>query len=192
MAGGALALAPELDEFRRQFESITAAVDAFAAPLRDDQFTWQPAPDAWSISHCLDHLNATARRYLPALDEGIGEAIRRGVYGEGPFSYAWAGRLFVHLNEPPPRFRFKAPSLMHPAPTRPRHEVLAAVRGYQVQYIDRLRQANGLDLARARVSSPVASWIRFSLGSGFALMAAHERRHLWQAEQIARHPAFPR
>ena len=192
MAGGPLALTPELDDFRRQFESIAVAVETLTASLRDDQFTWQPGADAWSIAQCLDHLNATARRYLPMLDEGIGEAIRRGVYGEGPFSYAWAGRLFVHLNEPPPRFRLKTPTIMQPALSRPRQEVLAALRGYQVQYIDRLRQANGLDLARARVSSPVASWVRFSLGSGFALMAAHERRHLWQAERLARHPAFPR
>jgi hypothetical protein len=61
---------------------------------------------------------------------------------------------------------------------------MAAFRAYQVQYIDRLRQASGLDLARARVSSPAARWLTMSLGSGFALMAAHERRHLWQARRV--------
>ena len=69
---------------------------------------------------------------------------------------------------------------------------MAAFRAYQVQFIDRLRQANGLDLARARVSSPVSKWLRLSLGSGFALMAAHERRHLWQAREISETPGFPR
>jgi hypothetical protein len=29
------------------------------------------------------------------------------------------------------------------------------------------------------------------LGSGFALMAAHERRHLWQARKLMQHPEFP-
>ena len=69
---------------------------------------------------------------------------------------------------------------------------MAAFRAYQVQYIDRLRQANGLDLARAHVASPAAAWLRFSLGSGFELMAAHERRHLWQARKVTQHPQFPR
>jgi hypothetical protein len=60
-----------------------------------------------------------------------------------------------------------------------------------VQYIDRLRQANGVDLGRARVRAPVLSWIRIPLGSGFAAMAAHERRHLWQARRITQMAAFP-
>jgi hypothetical protein len=69
---------------------------------------------------------------------------------------------------------------------------MAAFRAYQVQYIDRLRQANGLDLARARVRSPVSKWIVMPLGTGFAAMTAHERRHLWQAGRIVDAPGFPR
>jgi hypothetical protein len=69
---------------------------------------------------------------------------------------------------------------------------MAAFRAYQVQFIDRLRQANGLDLARARVRSPAVSWLRLPLGSGFALVVAHERRHLLQARRIIADPAFPR
>jgi len=69
---------------------------------------------------------------------------------------------------------------------------MAAFRAYQVQYIDRLRQANGLDLARARVSSPVTRWIRMPLGSGFAMMVAHQRRHLAQARRVLSAEGFPR
>ena len=54
-----------------------------------------------------------------------------------------------------------------------------------------LRQANGLDLGRVRVRAPMNKWVRFSLGSGFAFMAAHERRHLWQARQIIAMKGFP-
>jgi hypothetical protein len=34
-------------------------------------------------------------------------------------------------------------------------------------------------------------WLLFSLGSGFAFMAAHERRHLWQTKQIIAMKGFP-
>jgi hypothetical protein len=61
-----------------------------------------------------------------------------------------------------------------------------------VQFVDRLRQANGLDLARAHVKSPVSNLIRLALGSGFALMVAHERRHLHQARKVIAERAFPR
>jgi hypothetical protein len=192
MAIGHLALAPEIDDFRRQFEAVSADADALTATLSDEQFHWQPPAGGWPVAQCLDHLNVTARVYLPRLDHAIADAIRRGVYGEGPFQYAFLGRWLAKSQEPPARIRFKAPKMMHPPPDRTRDEIVAAFRAYQVQFVDRLRQANGLDLARARVSSPAATWIRFSLGSGFALMTAHERRHLWQARRVTEHPDFPR
>jgi hypothetical protein len=187
-----VALAPELDVFRQQFERISSDADALVAALSDEQFNWRPASDRWSVAQCIDHLNVTARVYLPMLDEGIADAIRRGQYGEGPFRYNWFGRLFVRAQEPPYRFRVKAPKAFQPRSDRPRNDVMAAFRAYQVQYIDRLRQANGLDLSRAKVRSPVSNWIRIPLGSGFAVMAAHERRHLWQARNLINDPGFPR
>jgi hypothetical protein len=181
---GPLALAPEIDDFRAQFEQISGEADALVAPLSDAQYAWQPAPDAWSVAQCLDHLNTTAREYLPMMDEGIADAIRRGLYKPGPYVYNWIGRTMVWAVKPETRIRAKTPKTFQPPAGRPRHDVMAAFRAYQVQYIDRLRQANGLDLARARVSSPVVRWIRMPLGSGFAMMIAHERRHLQQARRV--------
>ena len=195
-----LALAPQLDEFRRQFEELANEADALVAPLSDAQFTWRPVAGktpagdpryGWSVAQCIDHLNVTARMYLPVLDEGIANAIRQGQYGEGPYTYWWLARMFVRMLEPPPRFRTKTPAAFRPPPGRTRREIMAAFRAYQVQYVDRLRQANGLDLARARTRSPVASWLVFPLGCGFAAMAAHERRHLWQARQVTQALGFP-
>jgi hypothetical protein len=192
MARPHLALSPEVDAFRLKFEALAIEADALAAPLTDEQFSWRPAPNVWSIAHCIDHLNATARTYLAALDEGIADAIRLGLYAEGPFAYNWIGRAFVWSIEPPPRFRAKAPAAFLPAASRPRTEIMAGFRAYQVQFVDRLRRADGLDLAHARVSSPVARWLRMPLGSGFAVQIAHERRHLWQAANITAKAGFPK
>jgi hypothetical protein len=181
---GPLALAPEIDAFRAQFEQIAAEADALVAPLSDARFAWQPTPESWSVAQCIDHLNATAREYLPMMDEGIADGIRRGLYSPGPYVYNWIGRLMVWFFDPKVRFRAKAPASFQPPVGRPRHDVMAAFRAYQVQYIDRLRQANGLDLAKARVTSPVTRAIRMPLGSAFALTVAHERRHLQQARRV--------
>jgi hypothetical protein len=187
-----LTLAEENHVLRKQFEELSAAATTLVAPLSDEQFAWRPDENTWSVAHCLEHLNATARLYLPRLDEGVAESIRMGLYGDGPFHYNWIGRLFVRLTEPPARLRMKAPATFQPGVPRSRQEVLAAFRAYQVQYVDRLHQANGLDLARARVSSPVNRWIKMPLGSGFLLMAAHERRHLDQARRLIARPDFPK
>jgi hypothetical protein len=182
-------LAPEIDDFRAQFEQLSAQADALTNPLTDEQFIWRPDQNSWSIAECLDHLNSTARVYLPALDEGISDAIRRGVYGEGPFKYNWLGRLSVRFSDAP--IRLKASEEVQPGPGRTRREILAAFRAYQVQYIDRLRQANGVDLARARVRMPVASWLKIPLGSGIAVVVSHSRRHLAQARRVTEQDNFP-
>jgi hypothetical protein len=48
----------------------------------------------------------------------------------------------------------------------------------------RLRKADGLDLRRARMRSPVLRWLSYSLGTGLVGFLAHERRHVWQARQV--------
>ena len=144
---GPMALSPECDAFREEFEALSASADALVEPLSDEQFTWQPTPDSWSVALCIDHLNTTAREYLPKLDEGIANAIRRGQYTAGPYRYNWIGRMMVHLVKPTTRMRSKTPQVFVPTPGRRRPEIMAAFRAYQVQYIDRLRQSNGLDLA---------------------------------------------
>jgi hypothetical protein len=186
-----LALTPDIEALRREFERLSADGDALVTPLSDAQFNWSPAPGVWSIALCVEHLNTVARLYLPRLDEGIADAIRRGLYAEGPFTYNWFGRTFVRIMEPPVRMKVKAPASFVPPPSRARGEIMAAFRAYQVQFIDRLRQSNGLDLARARVVSPTNRWVRLPLGSAFLLMAAHERRHLWQARRLTEAPGFP-
>ena len=188
---GPLALAPEVDGYKQEFERLATAADALVSPLTEEQFIWRPAHGSWSIAECIDHLNVTARLYLPQLDEGIAEAIRRGLYAEGPFTHDLIGRFLVRTMEPPARIRVKAPSSFHPVVHRSRSEIMAAFRAYQVQFVDRLRQASGLDLRRAKVHSPISDWIKMSLNSGFALMAAHERRHLWQAQQVIAAAGFP-
>jgi hypothetical protein len=187
-----VALSPEIDELRHQFEEVSAAVDALVAALRDDQFNWRPSPDEWSVAECLDHLNAAASAYMPKLDEAIAAARRRNAYAAGPFGHSWAGRLLLRTSGPSSRIRFRSPRAFQPRRAESRQAVVTTLRAHQVAYIDRLRRANGLDLSRARVTSPVSRWLRFPLGTLFAVIAAHERRHVCQARRILAMPGFPR
>src|SRR6266545_284985 len=58
------------------------------------------------------------------------------------------------------------------------------------QLAERVRQADGLDLARVRTISPVNSLLRLPLGAYFNFILAHDRRHLWQARQVRNAPGF--
>ena len=183
----------ELERLSDEFQQAASEATVLAARLTDVQFAWKPAAGAWSVGECLAHLNATARHCLPKLDEGISQGMDDGLYGEGPFRYGWLDRLTVRASEPPARWHlWSSPRAFRPVPGESRDEILTAFHVFQEQFVDRVRRANGLDLARVRVSSPVARWRHFSLGAAFAVLAAHQRRHLCQARGVAALPQFTR
>src|SRR5687768_6879120 len=138
-------LSPELDLLRVEFGRLAVEADELTSGLTDAQFNWHPERGGWSVAQCIEHLNATARAYLPQLDAGIADAIQRGRYGKGPFRYHWLARTLVQNLDAQARMRFRAPKAFLPPPSRARDETIAAFCAYQAQYVDRLRQANGLD-----------------------------------------------
>lgn len=192
LRAGAVTPAAELQRLSGEFQQIAADAAALAASLSEAQFAWKPSEEAWSVGECLSHLNVTARLSLPKLDYAIAEGIRDEIYGRGPFRYGWIDRLTVRITEPPSRWHVWSPMALLPIAGESRDEIVSTFQAFQDQFADRLRRADGLDLARVRVTSPVARWRRFSLGAAFAVIAAHERRHLAQAHRVMARPQFPR
>ena len=81
---------------------------------------------------------------------------------------------------------------MKPAYGQPITAVLPTFRHLQDQLMRTMEQANGLNLTGIRVPAPGLGPLRLNLYITFAWIAAHERRHLWQARQVRNDPAFPR
>ena len=180
----------ELSEYRRQLREARADAEKLVEGLTDAQFNWSPAPGRWSIAECLDHLNS-GWLVLPKLDHKIASATEKGLRGEGPYRHPLLGRLYVRFVEPPPKIRFRAPKAYVPKPDQPLAAVAPRVFELEDELIRRVLAADGLDLGEIRMSSPITRKFRMSLGQWFAFLAAHERRHLWQAWQVRNHPAFP-
>ena len=49
-----------------------------------------------------------------------------------------------------------------------------------------LRRYADIDLAAVRFPNPFVRRVQFSLATGLHVVAAHERRHLWQAWRVRR------
>lgn len=180
----------ELAEYRRQLRDVRADAEKLVEGLTDSQFNWSPAPGRWSIAECLDHLN-NGWRVLDKLDRKIASATEQGLRGEGPYRHPLLGRLYVRLMEPPPKIRARSPKAYVPKPDQPVSAVAPRFLELQEKIIERVVAADGLDLGGIRMSSPISRRFRMSLGQWFAFLAAHERRHVWQAWQVRKHPGFP-
>ncbi|MGE5176740.1 MAG: DinB family protein [Hyphomicrobiales bacterium] len=177
----------------RQIDANRSAARELAARLDEAQLFWRPGRNAWSIAECFLHMEVTARLYLDAIDLGIERARARGVTATAPYRHPWLARWFVRSFEPPPAIRFPAPRPFRPTPPPepPFAPILDEFLRLGEAIRTRLDAAKGLDLGRARVVSPASPLIRLSLGLAFSLLAVHERRHLYQATNVTRHPGFP-
>src|ERR1700730_13358152 len=184
------ALIEELRDYYEQFENIKEDPLELTAPLNDDQFNWRPSPRRWSISECLAHLNVLDGLDVPAIRIAIERGSAQGLTGKGPFRYGFLSRNFVRFSEPPVKLKFRAPKVYRPPSDQPKERVVAGFIAIHDQLLELILKANGLDLARIKVGTPFPRVI-FSLGQRFALLAAHDRRHLRQAWDVRRQPGFP-
>ena len=182
----------ELAAMIEQLEAVKAEGRAVTDGLSDAQLNWKPGAESWSVAECLQHLNVSVGHTLPAFDRAISEARAKGKTGAGPFKYGWFSRWMVASMEPPPKRRmgtFKIFSLPAGATYRGA-DVLEEFFRIRDELARRVRESDGLDLAKVRVISPVNRLLRLPLGAYLAFVIAHDRRHLWQARQVRNSSGF--
>jgi hypothetical protein len=180
----------QIEGYILQVTSAAQTLPGITAGLSDAQFNWQPSERRWSIGQCVEHLNISTERYVPVLTQAIAAARASGRVASGPFALGFLERWFLHSMEPPPRRRFKTPAAFV-APTRLSPEpTIQRFHRLQTQLADCVRSAEGLDMRSIKVRSQFGP-ISWSLNGTFAILLAHERRHLWQAREVRVDPAFP-
>jgi hypothetical protein len=179
----------EIDANLSHAESITHG-------LTREQFQWRPQPGRWSIGECLAHLNAANGINLPQIEAGIVTGRAKGIKGQGPFQYGFLMRKFTASQEPPVRKKFKSPKGFVPAAGVDPDSTLAEYRRISAELKRLTRDADGLHLGRIKIKLPALppvprAIVRVPLGGWLAFITTHDRRHLWQAEQVRNDPAFP-
>lgn len=154
--------------------------------LSDGQINWRPMEGSWSIAECIAHLNTTNALYIAGLKERL-EAARQSGW-TATHTNARIGLIegwFIRSLEPPYRIKMRAPAKFTPPPAcYEKDELLARWVSIHQRLLSLSSENADLDWNRIRVPSPVIPRISFSVTAVFASIAAHERRHLWQAEQI--------
>ena len=174
----------------RALETALNAVDDDArhliAGLTPEQGVWRPAPGAWSIAHCLDHLATAHRVYLNAMEPAAADALARGRRRRGPALPGMIGGWFARSLDAPvrPRLKMKAPGKIVPREAPALADAAAQFFASQDQVRAFLRNYAEIDLAGVRFPNPFIRGVRFSLATGLHVIAAHDRRHVWQAWNV--------
>jgi hypothetical protein len=173
--------AGQLDGVLNQVENITLEAKKLVAGRSQSHLTKSLESTSWSVAQCLDHLAQTANAFVPAISSAIDRAPR--LTTNRALRTGALTRLFIRNLEPPYRLRFKVL-----APLVPRQQDFDSAWGAfeesQARLATTIRSASGLAVDQARVESPVYARFNYNVYGAFRMLTAHERRHLWQIEQI--------
>jgi len=176
------------DDLQRLADAMNAADKAaedLTAGLSDEDFFWRPdGGTRWSVALCLDHLAVTNTMYGAAMQAALAAARDRGLMRQGPVAPGYFGRKFAESQEPPVKRRARAPGKIQPQASRPRAEIMASYRTAHDRVRALLAEAAEIDANCATFKNPFVGILRVKVSSAFHIIAAHDRRHLWQAQQV--------
>ena len=169
-----------------QLRSLVPRARDVISGLSESQLNWRPVPGSWSIGECIAHLNTTNALYIRSLEQSFTAARQQGlIHRTGEPRPSFFERWFSNSLEPPYRIRFKAPKEFEPPSSRyERDELLARWVSIHERLLRLADENSDLDWKKTKVASPVSNKIKISSVGVFAVIGAHDRRHLWQAEQV--------
>lgn len=175
---------PQLDAIAREFRQAQDHLHRLTAAVPAERWNARPAPTRWSVAECVAHLNLTARGFKPEVERALaeGRASARGApprYRRDPL-----GWFLWRVMAPPVRLmRVKTAPAFVASMLAGREELVAEFDRLQEEQIGWVAAADGLDLARLRVSSPFDARAKYNLYSCLSILPRHQERHIWQAEQ---------
>jgi hypothetical protein len=146
----------------------------------------RPGPDRWSIAECVAHLNLTSMAYLPLLRAGRDEARRSGHAAPARFRRDVPGWLLWKSMGPPVRTKFRTAAPFVPRGDRPVAELVGEFERLQREVVQLAREADALPVDKVKIASPFNTRLRYNLFAALSILARHQHRHLWQAEQTLR------
>lgn len=178
----------DIDALERAFHSTEQDARSLVSGLDEERGTWRARDDTWSVAECLDHLAIGNRVYLSAMRPAAERALAEGRARRRPALPGIAGGWFVRSLEPPVKamFKMKAPRKIRPRPSPSLASALEQFLSSHRDVVAFLRAYAAIDLAGVLFPNPFIKGVRFSLATGLHVLAAHQRRHLWQAWRVRR------
>lgn len=176
----------ELTAIEQEFASALVRLHQLRGSVPVEIWTRRPAPERWSPAECVAHLNLTSATMLPIVRAGIEEAKRSGAPAPARYRRDALGFLLWKSLGPLGRFKTKTIPAWVPTADRSPDELVAEFERWQTEQMACVRQSDGLPIHAVKITSPVDARARYNVFSALSILARHQHRHLWQAEEAAR------
>lgn len=180
-----------LAEVRAALHDIARDAQDRFGRLTGTQLNWRPDETRWGVAQCFEHLLTANRLMLEAAYTALDETRPRSIWQRLPVLPGIVGRMLIRSQTPAATRKFIAPTAARPVFTDIAEDI---VRRFADQQREAAAWMAALDAARAErtiMTSPFLRVIAYSVLDGCRLMAAHDRRHMEQAQRVMALPEFP-
>lgn len=162
----------------KQLEEVIAVFQN----LPESVLNQKPAPQAWSITGCFDHLNSYAEYYHPKIKRGLENQKESNTTVF--FRNTWLGLYFIKaMGIDRQKKKYKAIKQHRPRNTLKPALVISTF----IQHLEDLQvllgNAGTRDLKSIKIKTSLAPLIRINAGDAFEFLLVHTERHLKQARQ---------
>lgn len=177
----------QLQQFLGEFEDASDRLSALVASLSPEQAAARPDGAAWGVAENIAHLSLTTEAFLPLLDAAATEGREHAMTGFGPFGMGLVARILLWFVDPTSgaNVKVKTKPLFEPVATKSVEEELRRFLELQERLAKAVVAFDGLAIDRLKVQSPFEARLKYSVVGAIAIIAAHQRRHLLQAERAA-------
>lgn len=170
---------PKVQEIINDIDGVRANLYAAVTDLLQEQLDFKPAPDEWSISEILSHLQVVEKGlpklYTIMLQKAAEAGLQPETDGSWLHSLDDAGLEVVTQKMP-------APERVLPKAGIAKAELLESLRQSRQAVVDAVSQAGNHDLSGVKWPHPALGEINFY--QWILFIGKHEMRHLGQINRL--------
>ena len=179
----------KVKKIAEQLDEVTAEARAKFGALNREQLNWRPPDGGWSVGQCLEHLIKTSEIYSEDF-RAIADGTRATSFWENwsPLSSFFGRFLTSYMDKDEKKVktteRFVPPSEIEA-------NIVDRFEASQQELISLIDSTSNADWDRTKLTSSFQGFVTYSLADAFRIIAAHQRRHIRQAERVMNDAGFP-
>ena len=181
----------ELPQLINDLRAVAADARTSFGTLTPAQLNWKPSPTEWSVAQCLDHLITSNSGYLPLIKSVISSEHKTSLKERLPLLPRFFGPMVLKVVQPQSQRKLKAGRNFQPSSSAIDPDIILRFASQQNELADQMKLSDKLDLRKIIITSPVASFVTYSLLDGYRIIVAHDQRHVAQAKRVTNRDSFP-
>ena len=170
--------------YPQRIDSITQKFKDNFGNLSNDQLSWKPNADTWSIAQNVEHLITINETYYPVI-----EAVRTGkqnlpFLAKLGFVVNMFGNMILKSVQPDRSKKMKTFPIWEPTSGNVPDGVIDRFSKHQAELKTMIKASSDLIGKGTVVSSPANRNIVYKLETAFEIIITHEERHFEQAMEV--------